>query len=120
MSGSIELVEGVHERRDVHEPLGGELLDLGEEAVLRDASDHGVELLAELAGEVNENLQLNEFAFGGLGSALHLRTVFAEGREFGQIGGGFLVFDPAAEQAMHNQVWITANRRREVAIVLAG
>jgi ABC-type Fe3+/spermidine/putrescine transport system ATPase subunit len=55
MAGLIELIEIVDQRRDVHQPLRRELLDLREETIIRHAGDHRVVLFAQLAAEEQED-----------------------------------------------------------------
>ena len=65
--------------------LGGELDEPAEEAEVLDGDDHGVERLADMAGEVGQELDLDQLALGGLGPAFGPGAMFRQRGEFVEV-----------------------------------
>ena len=67
------------------QPLGGELDEPAEEAEVLDADDHRVERLADVAGQVGQQLDLDQLALGGLGPALGPGAVLGQGGQLVEV-----------------------------------
>ena len=74
VTGLVEPVVVVHQRRDVDQSLGRKALGLGEEAIVGDAGDDSVGFLADPAFEVEEDLELYQFPLRSLGT----RSIFEQ------------------------------------------
>ena len=74
----LQVVVIVGQAGDVHQALDRQLDEPAEEAEVLDADDDGVELLADAAFQVGEQLDLDQLALGGLGPALGPGAVLAQ------------------------------------------
>ena len=70
--------------------------------------------------QVRQQLQLDQFALGHLRPAFHLAAMIAQHRQLRHIAARPASLDRHAEQAMYGQIRIAANRRGEMAVILAG
>ena len=105
---------------DVHQALDEVLDQLDEQPERRHARDVAVELVADLVGHEPHLAPLQQFPLGVVGAALALGGV---PRDLGQFLVDLLaprLVDPAAavraQQTVHDQVGIPANRRGEVRV----
>ena len=118
------IVEVFGQGGDRDEAFGGEFDPLAVEAEVLDAGDDGGHLLADACGEVGEELDFDQFAFGVGGAAFGARAMLGECRKPLRVGfeQRFELF-PVGEQPhdpMNGQVGIAADRTGVVAVVFAG
>src|SRR5262245_57045834 len=78
----IEVVIIVHEGTDVDQPFYGELLSLGEEAIVGHASNNGRHLFADSFAHIGQQFYFDEFALGSISPALSMATMLAHCRQF--------------------------------------
>ena len=116
----FEVVIVVGEAADVEQALDRELDEPAEEAEVLDADDHRVEGLADAALQVGQQLDLDQLALGRLGPALGPRAVLGQDGQLVVVAGGLLAFEERHELAVDLEVGVAADRRGEVAVVVAG
>ena len=100
--------------------LDRQLAQPAEKPEVLDSDDDGVKGLADLLFEVGEQLDPDQLALGGLGPALGARAVLAQHDQLVMVAARLLPLEPGDQLAMDLQVGIAADRRGEVAVVLAG
>lgn len=119
MARLVEVVIIARQRADVHQALHRHLGRLGVESVLGHAGDDGVHLGADPLAHVDEQLVLDQLALRHLRPAFHLRAVLAQNDQLAVVALRMPLLEDAIEQAVDDEVRIPANRRREVAVILA-
>ena len=96
-----------------------ELRSLHKEAEVLDAGDHPVHRLADTGRQVRQQLDLLQLALGFLGSLLAFAAMLAQQHLLAEVIERLLAGRQGVKHAMHGQVRVAANRRGEVAVVLA-
>ena len=120
MRPGFEVVIVVGQAGDVDQALDRQLDEPAEEAEVLDADDDGVERLADVVLQVGQELDLDQLALGGLGPALGPRAVLGQDDQLVDVALGLLAVEDRGELAVDLEVGIAADRRGEVAVVLAG
>ena len=107
-------------RRDVHEPVDRHLLELDEQSEFKRARNRCIEALADSRLQIEAAQIAHDIAGGVVRAALALRALEAQRLQFGRavtVAGRRLRHDRRLDRAMHEQVRIPPDRRREMGIL---
>ena len=116
----FEVIVVVGQAGDVDQSLDRQLAEPAEEPEILDSDDDGVEGLADLVFQVGQQFHPDQLALGGLGASLGARAVLGEHDQLVMTAARLFPLEPGDQLAMDLQVGIAADRRGEVAVVLAG
>ena len=102
------------------QPFDRQLHEPAEEAEILDADDDRMELLADLPLQVGQQLDADQLPLGRLGPAFGPRAVLAQDDQLVGVAPRLLPLQDRRHLAVRDQVGIAPDRRREVAVIVAG
>ena len=117
----VEFVPAAFERFYAHQPFR-RVFEFDEQTEIRNARNHAVEFLAHVSGKVGHFVKIVHRAFGLLRLNFlcgGLRRSLAHGIAVRLFRRGHALLQARAQDSVHHEVGITADRRGEVAVMPA-